>query len=173
MKFLTRNLFFFQILLHAISTSTSAKERNTLTVQLAFVRNIHPEILTQVEYLIATSNDSTDPLVLSYGALASSSQPEVQHRIVQFLMERMDAKNGDHSTLVHFIHSLGNTESNLADMPLLQLITHSNPSVRMAVVYALRYSVESKEVQSALVLALRQNPDPDIDITHRDWKRPI
>ena len=130
-------------------------------MQLAFVRNIHPKVLTQIEYLISTSNDSTDPLVLSYGALASSSPPEIQHRVVQFLMERMDAKKGDNSMLVHFVHSLGNTESNLADKPLLQLVTHDNPSVKMAVAYALRYSVGSKEVQSALASALLQNQDPD------------
>lgn len=149
----------FQILLRAIETTSNVDYKNSLVIQLAFVRNVHPDILTRIENLITSSKDPADPLILSYGALAySSSSTEVQHRIVHFLTERMEAAKEDHATLTHLVHSLGNTNSNLANKPLLNLITHDTPSVKMAAAYALRYSIhESKEIQRALADALREN----------------
>eukprot|EP00731_Ephydatia_muelleri_P031258 Em0022g772a len=149
-----------EILLHALRTATDRKERNSLSVQLAFVRNVHPDILAQIENLIVSSNDTTDSLILSYGALAASS-PDLRQRIVQFLQERVDNAKGSASVLIHLIHSLGNTESSLADSTLLQLIAHDNSGVRLAAVYALRYSVESKDVQNEFLVGLRSHQDTD------------
>lgn len=126
---------------------------------MAFIRNIHPDIATQIESLILSSNDAADPLILSYGALAAST-PELKRRIVEFLQERVQA-NSNVSTLIHHIHSLGNTESSLVDNMLIQLIANSDPGVRLAAAYALRYSVESKDVQDALLAGLGQNHDPE------------
>ena len=146
--------------MQAITTTKNRKERNSLTVQLAFLQNVHPNILSEIENIIKSGNDSTDPLILSYGALASSALPELQHRIVGFLTSQMNQQD-DHSKLIHFIHSLGNTESSTIDKTMIQLFGHDNPSIRLAAVYALRYRVSSKDVQYALSLALRGNPDPD------------
>ena len=157
------DLFLFQILLRAIETTTNIDDKNSLVIQLAFVENVHPDILTRIENLITSTNNPTDPLILSYGALASSSSSaEVRYRIVQLLMERMDAAKEDHSALTYLVHSLGNTNSNLAHTPLLNLITHGTSSVKMAAAYALRHSIyESKEVQRALADAIRENTAED------------
>ncbi|KAL5517874.1 hypothetical protein EMCRGX_G003505 [Ephydatia muelleri] len=149
-----------ETLVQAISTTNNRKERNSLTVQLAFIRSVHPKVLSEIENIIKSDNDSTDPLILSYGALASSASPELQHRIVEFLKSQMDQQD-DHSKLIHLIHSLGNTESSTMERAIIQLLGHDNPSVRLAAVYALRYRVSSKDVQYALSLALHGNPDPD------------
>ena len=136
------------------------KERNSLIVQIAFMRNVKVNILSKLEEFITTSSDATDTLLLAYGTVASKSSPEVQNRIVQFLEQKMDS-NGDHATLIHYIHSLGNTESSQANEKIVEFITHVNPSVRMAAVYGLRYGVEKKEVQDALLYAVRQNKDAE------------
>ena len=149
-----------QILLRAIKTASERKEKNSVTVQLAFIRKIHPDILVQIENLILSSNDSTNPLILSYGALASSSTPELQRHIVQFLLDLTDAKF-DRDTLIHLVHALGNTESMLANKKVLQLMAHDDHDIRVAAVYALRYSMQSNDVQNAVVVALHNNPDSD------------
>ena len=136
------------------------KERNSLTVQLAFIQNVHPNVLSEIESIIKSVNDSTDALILSYGALASSATPELQHRIVGFLESQMDQQD-NHSKLIHLIHSLGNTEPSAIDKTITQFLGHDNPSIRLAAVYALRYRMSSKDVEYALSLALRGNPDLD------------
>ena len=151
-----------QALLNAIQNTKDQKERNTLTVQLAFVANIHPDMLSHIENLITSSSDTTDALILSYGALASSLSPELQHRIVSFLVNCIN-QTTDPSMLVHYIHSLGNTQSQLANPMLLHLLAEqSHPNVRLAAVYALRYSTGSVEVQNALRHALESDPSEEL-----------
>ena len=151
-----------QALLKAIQNTKDQKERNTLTVQLAFVANIHPDMLSHVETLITSSSDTTDALILSYGALASSLSPELQHRIVSFLVNHIN-QTTDPSILVHYIHSLGNTQSQMANQMLLHLLAvQSTSSVRLAVVYALRYSTGSVEVQNSLRHALESDPSEEL-----------
>eukprot|EP00731_Ephydatia_muelleri_P006284 Em0003g532a len=136
-------------LLKSIQNTKDQKERNTLAVQLAFVANIHPDMLSHVENLITSSSDTTDALILSYGALASSLSPELQHRIVSFLVNHIN-QTTDPSILVHYIHSLGNTQSQMANQMLLHLLAvQSTSSIRLAVVYALRYSTGSVEEQKS------------------------
>lgn len=147
-----------KIIINAIKATTDRKERNSLTVQLAFVRNIRPKIATEIEKLIRSTDDVTDSLILSYGALAASS-PGQRNRIVAFLEEL--ARNAECNTplLIHIIHSLGNTESNHADGTLLRFIAHENLSVRAATVYALRYSIKSKDVQDVFIKGLKASHD--------------
>ncbi|KAL5489314.1 hypothetical protein EMCRGX_G018392 [Ephydatia muelleri] len=147
------------ILLEAIRTATDRMERDPLILELAFVRNVRPEIVAGIEKIIQTSNDTTDPLILSYGALAGGSSPEVRQRIVQFLQERVHEAKDDASVLIHLIHSLGNTKSSLADSTLFQFLGHNDSTIRLAAVYALRYSVESKDVQDVLLNGLCKHDD--------------
>ena len=152
----------FQTIVRSMKTSVGERENIFLKQQLAFVRNVQPDILLQIEDIIASSGDITEPLILSYGALASAAAPKLQERIVQFLLDRLDAQSEDHTALIHLVHALGNTEASFSDRALLGLIAHDNPSVRAAAVYALRHRLESKDVQNALKLALRANrQDPD------------
>ena len=147
-----------QALLKAIQNTKDQKERNTLTVQLAFVANIHPDMLSHIENLITSSSDTTDALILSYGALASSLSPELQHRIVSFLVNRINQTTNP-SILVHYIHSLGNTQSHLANPMLLYMLAEqSSSNVRLAAVYALRYNTRSMEVQDAFRHTLESDP---------------
>ena len=152
---------YLQTLLNGIQNSRDQKERNTLTVQLAFVANAHPDILAQIEALITSSNDPTDTLILSYGALASSLSPDLQHRIVIFLVNRIN-QTTDPSILVHYTHALGNTQSPMANSVCISLLSHGNSNVKLAAVYALRYSTGYEEVQSALLHALQSDPSEEL-----------
>ena len=99
------DIFIFQILCNAVKTAMDKTERNSLTMQMAFVRNIRPEILADIEKIIQSSNDTTDPLILSYGALSSSS-PQLRHRILQFLQERLHKAMNNATILIQFILSI-------------------------------------------------------------------
>ena len=145
----------------AIQSTTDQKERNTLTVLLAFVEKVHPDTLSLIETLIASSDDPTDTLILSYGALASSLPPQQKDQVVHFLVNRIN-QTTDPSILVHYIHSLGNTQSQRTKEILLNLLTHGNPTVQLATVYALRYSTGSVDVQNAFQYALESYPSDDL-----------
>ena len=150
-----------QALLTAIQNTKDQKERNTLTVLLAFVANAHPDTLAQIEAFIASSDDTTDTLILSYDAYASSLTPQLQYQIVSFLGSHIN-QTTDPSILVHYIHSLGNTQPKMAKRIFLSLLSHSNPRVQLAAVYALRYSTGSVEVQNALFHTLEFNHSDEL-----------
>ena len=150
-----------QALLKAIQKSKNQKERNTLTVLLAFIKNVHPGTLSQLESLIVSSEDQTDTLVLSYGALASSLKPELKDRVISFLVSRINHTT-DPSVLIHYIYSLGNTKSQMAKEILLNLLAHSTTNVKLAAVYALRFSTGSVDVQGALQNALEADPSEEL-----------
>ena len=122
-----------QALLKAIQSTKDQKERNTLTVLLAFVEKVHPDTLSLIETLIASSDDPTDTLILSYGALASSLPPQQKDQVVHFLVNRIN-QTTDPSILVHYIHSLGNTQSQMTTEIFIDLLTHGNPIVQLATV---------------------------------------
>eukprot|EP00731_Ephydatia_muelleri_P006951 Em0003g1199a len=138
-----------KMLVEAIESSKNQKERNTLTVILAFVRGVHPDILSDIEDLIKSSNTTTDPLILAYGSLASSLSSQLQLRVIRFLHSRVN--QNDEEALIHLIHSMGNTESNLTERFLISTLAHSNPNVRLTAIYALRYCTVSLDVQHALL----------------------
>ena len=150
----------FQTLVKAISETKDSRERNTLTVQLAFVPKVNPYVLSLIEDMIKSSSTRSDPLVLTYGALASSLSPQLQSRALQFLRNCTDRNDDD--THVHLIHAMGNMESNLTDEHLINSLSHDNPSVRLAAIYALRHRTEWPEVQRSLLRTLRSFPSKDV-----------
>ena len=149
-----------QILLQAIKDTADPKERNTLTVQLAFVPNIHPDMLSRIEDIIKSTNDPTDPLILSYGAVASSLSPQLQSRVVRFLHNRVDKDDDD--TSIHLIHAMGNMKSNLTDEHFIASLSHENPSIRLAAIYALRQRTDSPEIRHSLLRTLRSFPSREV-----------
>ena len=131
-----------------------------MTVQLAFVPNIHPDILSRIEDIIKSTNDPTDPLILSYGAVASSLSPQLQSHVVQFLHNLVDKDNDD--SFIHLIHAMGNMKSNLTDEHFITSLSHENPSIRLAAIYALRQRTDSPEVQHSLLRTLRSFPSREV-----------
>ena len=138
------------MLLHGIENTGERKERNTLAAQVAFIHNPHSHTLQKIEHLITASNEPTDSLLLSYGALASKLPEEAKLQMVNFLLNYVKPIQNN-SDLVHIIHALGNTESNVTNKILVNYLTHPDPNVQLAAVYALRYSMDSTSIQSEII----------------------
>ena len=138
-----------QVLLHAIENTKNRKERNTLAAQVAFIRNPHSDSLADIERLVITSKESNDPLLLSYGALASQLSGDAKQQIVKFLLNFHSIENNN-TTLVHLIHALGNTESSEIGNFIINYLSHSDPNIQLAAVYALRYIMDST-IQSEFI----------------------
>ena len=56
---------------------------------------------------------------------------------------------------------MGNMESNLTDEHFIKSLSHDNPSVRLAAIYALRHRIDSPEVQHSLSHTLLSFPSKD------------
>ena len=63
---------------------------------------------------------------------------------------------------------MGNTKSNLTDQHLIASLSHENPSVRLAAIYALRHRTGSPDVQYSLLRTLHSFPSKEVtDMTLR------
>eukprot|EP00731_Ephydatia_muelleri_P006289 Em0003g537a len=130
-------------LLKSIQNTKDQKERNTLTVQLGLIANIHPDMLSHVETLITSSSDTTDALILSYGALASSLSPELQHRIkVQSaLRHALEANPSEALTEMVLRSIIAGAESNLQPISdqlfetIVTAINRNNTELKMLLAY--------------------------------------
>ncbi len=138
------------------------KERNTLITFIAFLRNASSSFVSQLEKRIGPYSQSTDTLLLAYGALASTASPEVQNQIVLFLQSQLSAAQDDPVVLVHVIHSLGNTGCSTTVNILIGFLSDSNRSVKLAAINALRKHTNNILVQTKFVSMVReQNISPD------------
>ncbi len=132
------------------------KERNTLITFIAFLRNASSSFVSQLEKRIGPYSQSTDTLLLAYGALASTASPEVQNQIVHFLQSQLNAAQDDPVVLVHIIHSLGNTGCNTTVNILIGFLSDSNRSVKLAAINALRKHMNNILVQTKFVSMVRE-----------------
>ena len=119
-------------------------------VYIAFTEHPQPEMVSQLEQRIGHNVDSTDSLLLAYGALVARASPELQQRMTLFLMNRLPHAETNTSSLTHHILSLGNTESGLTTQSLIDYLHHPDESVQITSIHALRYSTGSADVQKAL-----------------------
>ena len=97
-----------------------------------------------------------DSLLLAYGALASKSSPEVNQKAVNFLLDKLNSAKDDSDSVVHLIHSLGNSASGLTIDPLLDYANSENLEVQLAAIYALRKHTNNEVVQEAFITILRK-----------------
>ena len=112
--------------------------------------------ISRIQEILHSNVQSTDSLLLAYGALASKLSPEVQQQAVEFLLDKLNSVQEDSDSLVHLIHSLGNSASNLTLDPLLDYAASENLEVQLAAIYALRKHTNNIMVQEAFVAILRK-----------------
>jgi len=77
------------------------------------VPNPTDQFIGELETQINLRADPTDPLLLAYGAVAANAAPDMQRQMVSFLTERLPEAEADEAALVHLLHSLGNTRSEI------------------------------------------------------------
>ena len=123
---------------------------------IAFAENPHPQTVSRLEVLINSNQMLTDPLLLAYGALISKASPELQQRMVLFLLKRLPHAEGNDSSLIHLILSLGNTESPHVTSSILDYLQHPELHVQLSSIHALRYATNDTAVQKALIALLSQ-----------------
>ena len=85
----------------------------------------------------------------------------MQQRAVHFLLDKLTSAE-DSDSLVHLIHSLGNSASDLTLDSLLDYANSENLEVQLAAIYALRKHTSNLVVQEAFVTILR-NPNVQED----------
>ena len=125
---------------------------------IAFISNPHPEFVSRLEALIDKDTESSDPLLLAYGALASKASPQIQQKIVHFLKARLkNIRQENPTSLVHVLHSLGNSGSDLATELLLGYVNSTNPKVQLAAIYALRKHTNVLAVQETFTALVSHN----------------
>ena len=112
--------------------------------------------ISRIQEILHSNVQSTDSLLLAYGALASKLSPEVQQQAVEFLLDKLNSVQEDSDSLVHLIHSLGNSASNLTLDPLLDYAASENLEVQLAAIYALRKHTNNIMVQEAFIAILRK-----------------
>ncbi len=134
------------------------KEINTLITILAFTRSPSAQFISHLEKRIGSDPLTTDPMLLSYGALGLAASPEIQRHIVQFLQSRLYVAGNNTAVLVHLIHSLSNTGYNNLVEVVIRFLDHSDNGVKLAAINGLRMHTNNELVQAAFVKLLRK-PD--------------
>ena len=148
-----------------VETADDKEERNTLISYIAFANTPHIKFIQMLEKLINVDIVSSDPLLLAYASLASSvtgnrDSTGIEQHIVRFLLHRLNKLEklrleNISWPLIHLIHSLGNTESNLTIDPLLRYLNHDDLDVQLAAIGALRVHTAEPTVQEAFSSVLQ------------------
>ena len=146
------------VLLHG-----SDKEQDSVITHIAFTTNAHTDFIKELEALLTTETTKSDSLLLAYSALASTaSSTSGQHRIVEFLKERLSQhmEVNDTSNTVHLLHAFGNTGSERVIDQLLDYYWHSDSEeVKLAAIGGMRKLTGHKLVQDAFATILRSTKD--------------
>ena len=138
------------------------EEREAIIMYIAFVANPQPQLVSELQTLIGSDVHSTDPLLLAYGAIIATASPDLQSRMIPFLLSRLPHAEMNTSSLIHHILSLGNTGSPHVTSPLIAYLQHPELHVQLSAISALRFMTNDSQVQEALT-ALLSHPSVSED----------
>ena len=147
------------------SSFISDEEKETVTIVISTVQNAHMEFVAGLQEILSTMENSKekDSLLLSFGALASNAQPDVEIAIATFLVQQMNSvNNSDISATVHLLLAMGNTGSNHVVSTIIDYVDHPSKEIQKAAIQALVKFTYLKEVQSSLRKLLASGPDEEI-----------
>ena len=121
------------------------------------------EFVAGLQQLLLTMEDSVekDSLLLSFGALASNAQPDVEFAIATFLVQQISSVN-DNDISVHLLLAMGNTGSNHVVTTIIDYVNHPSKEIQKAALQALVKFTYLKQVQSSLGELLASGPDEEI-----------
>jgi hypothetical protein len=145
------------------SSVTSDEEKATVTIVISTVQNAHMEFVAGLQQLLLTMEDSVekDSLLLSFGALASNAQQDVEFVIATFLVQQISSVN-DTDISVHLLLAMGNTGSNHVVSTIIDYVNHPSKEIQKAVLEALVKFTYLEQVQSSLGELLASGPDEEI-----------
>ena len=121
------------------------------------------EFVTGLQQLLLTMEDSVekDSLLLSFGALASNAQPDVEFVIATFLVQQISSIN-DNDISIHLLLAMGNTGSTHVISTIINYVSHPLKEIQKAALEALVKFTYLKQVQSSLGELLASEPDEEI-----------
>ena len=122
------------------------------------VPNPTDQFIGELETLINLRADPTDPLLLAYGAAAANAAPDMQRQMVSFLTERLPEAEADEAALVHLLHSLGNTRSELVIEHIVRFVDHDEEMIQITAITALRFFTGLPHIQDTLLHVLLNSP---------------
>ena len=114
------------------------------------VSNPHPEFISKLENLISSDIHTDDPLLLAYGGVISRASPELQQRMIPFLLNRLQQAENNSTSLIHHILSLGNTASPRIASFLIDYLNHPEIEVQLSAILAMRFIMNEPSVQISL-----------------------
>ena len=149
-------------IIRALQRTSTESERTKIVFLIAFIRHASPALLTELEEVLASTDNHLDPLLLAYGALASETTVESEQRIVTFLLNRIEEALNSTAILTYYIHALGNTGSPFALDTIISFHNHSDLEVQLASISAMRKLVHSPLVEETLhsICLLYTSPSP-------------
>ena len=145
-----------QALLEGLEKAVNDEELETVILYIAMVSNPHPQLVTKLENLISSDVHSGDPLLLAYGSIISRASPELQQRMILFLINRLPQAETNTTSLIHHILSLGNTASPRIASFLIDYLGHPEDDVQLTSILAMRFLMAELSIQTSLKEFLRQ-----------------
>lgn len=137
---------------------------------MAFARSPRFSFVTRLEGMISSDVQYHSSLLLAYSALTSKTTSTLHRHMVDFLLQKYSGTQTDTSALLQLIHCLGNTGSPLVIEHLIDFLEHSELSVQLATINAMRKLTEEEIVQDQLVSMLRsqisQKSTLKVSLTH-------
>ena len=149
-------MFHTQALLKALKAAVSEDEVEALTLYIALVANPQPQMVAELETLISSDIHSGDPLLLAYGAIISRASPELQQRMVLFLVDRLPEAETNSTSLIHHILSLGNSGSSRISSHLIDYLGHPESDVQLTAILAMRFIMNDPSIEKSLKELLSQ-----------------
>ncbi len=153
----------FQVLLAALDETVDDEEHSSVVMYIALANSPQPELVSALEEKIDSDPHSVDPLLLAYGALISRASTDLQHRMTDFLVQRLHHAETNATALNHLILSLGNTASARVSTTITDYLHHPHSQIQQSAISALRFMLHEAPVQEALVEFLVQ---PDTSEEH-------
>ena len=154
--------FFLKILGSLLTRSLSEDERDALLYQLAQLSKAESELIDTV---INTMPSNEDNLLLILGALARNNNVAIQSKVVQELLQRLNAaKSTSNNTeaVVSINYALGNTGSQLAINALLSSLSHDDVDTKISVIRGIGIHLDQPAVQQALIALMKSSTEDSV-----------
>ena len=155
-------IFTFQALLRCYKSAVSSREKIALIISVAMISIPTEQFIDDLEAQINLRGNSTDPLLLAYGAVASNAPTNLQKRMVSFLTDQISEVEDNETALVHLIHSIGNTKSLPAMYCIIQYVDSNSEIVQIATITAVRFFTGLVTFQDKLISVLQSDPSEAI-----------
>lgn len=134
--------------MNGFENAVDDEEEEKVLFYVAFMANPQPQVVARVEQLISPDATSKDPILLAYSSMVPRASPELQQRMVSFILDRLPMAEGSTNSLIHHILALGNTESLLARNHLMDYLDYPDQAVQLAAIFSLGTILHDPMVQT-------------------------